>query len=178
MISIYWLIMTCAENLARLPSSDWLCHIPALPNVVLFCFPSWKLCRSGNIRIRTKRPLNCSNDAAIYGFAVGTGFALVENVYYLLSLPGAPAALWIVRGFGTAVMHGGTTAILAMARANGVPADDVFTANASRQSRLLNAHVSGFLGAARISIDDTTLSCRGCVKTAKQCKLSTNAGGL
>jgi len=48
--------------------------------------------------------------------------------------------------------------ILAMARANGVPADNVFTANASRQSRLLNAHVSGVLGTARISIDDTTLS--------------------
>ncbi len=54
-------------------------------------------------------------DAAIYGFAVGTGFALVENVYYLLALPQAGVALWLVRGFGTAVMHGGTTAILAMA---------------------------------------------------------------
>lgn len=54
-------------------------------------------------------------DAAIYGFAVGAGFALVENVYYFLSLPQASVALWIVRGFGTAVMHGGTTAILAMA---------------------------------------------------------------
>lgn len=53
-------------------------------------------------------------DAAIYGFAVGAGFALVENVYYFLSLPQASVALWIVRGFGTAVMHGGTTAILAM----------------------------------------------------------------
>lgn len=48
--------------------------------------------------------------------------------------------------------------ILAMAQANGVPVDNVFTANASRQSRLLNAHVSGIFGAARISIDDTTLS--------------------
>jgi STE24 endopeptidase len=48
--------------------------------------------------------------------------------------------------------------ILGMARANGVPANDVFTANASRQSRLLNAHVSGVFGTARISIDDTTLS--------------------
>ena len=48
--------------------------------------------------------------------------------------------------------------ILAMARANGVPADNVFTSNASRQSRLLNAHVSGVFGTARISIDDTTLS--------------------
>jgi RsiW-degrading membrane proteinase PrsW (M82 family) len=53
-------------------------------------------------------------DAAIYGFAVGAGFALVENLYYFLALPGASVGLWIVRGFGTAVMHGGTTAVLAM----------------------------------------------------------------
>jgi RsiW-degrading membrane proteinase PrsW (M82 family) len=54
-------------------------------------------------------------DAAIAGFAIGTGFALIENLYYLtvLSAHGQPA-LWIVRGFGTAVMHGGTTAILAI----------------------------------------------------------------
>ena len=50
-------------------------------------------------------------DAAIHGFALGTGFALVENVYYLGTLSGEPAATWIVRGFGTAIMHGGTTAL-------------------------------------------------------------------
>lgn len=48
--------------------------------------------------------------------------------------------------------------ILAMARANGVPADNVYTGDASRQSRLLNAHVSGIGGTARISIDDNTLA--------------------
>jgi RsiW-degrading membrane proteinase PrsW (M82 family) len=53
-------------------------------------------------------------DAAICGFAVGTGFALAENVYFVSTLPAAPPSLWIVRGFGTAVMHGGTTAIMAM----------------------------------------------------------------
>src|SRR5206468_9703559 len=53
-------------------------------------------------------------DAAICGFAVGTGFALAENLYYLSTLAAAPPALWVVRGFGTAVMHGGTTAIFAI----------------------------------------------------------------
>ena len=53
-------------------------------------------------------------DAAICGFAVGAGFALAENVYYVSALHDAPPALWVVRGFGTAVMHGGTTAIMAM----------------------------------------------------------------
>lgn len=53
-------------------------------------------------------------DAAIYGFAIGSGFAVVENVYYWSTLSGAGVTLWLVRGFGTAVMHGGTTAIFAM----------------------------------------------------------------
>ncbi|MEA3245795.1 MAG: PrsW family glutamic-type intramembrane protease [Gemmatimonadota bacterium] len=53
-------------------------------------------------------------DAAIFGFGIGTGFALVENLYYLTVRPDAAVWTWFVRGFGTAVMHGGTTAILAM----------------------------------------------------------------
>lgn len=54
-------------------------------------------------------------DAAILGFAVGTGFAIVENVYYQYLVPNATVGTWIVRGFGTAIMHGGSTAIFAMA---------------------------------------------------------------
>ncbi len=50
-------------------------------------------------------------DAAILGFAVGTGFALVENFYYLYAVGDAHLGVWIVRGFGTAIMHGGVTAI-------------------------------------------------------------------
>src|SRR5262245_33452829 len=53
-------------------------------------------------------------DACISGFAVGTGFALVENVNYLLAVSNANVFLWIVRGFGTAIMHGSTSAIFAM----------------------------------------------------------------
>jgi len=50
-------------------------------------------------------------DAAICGFAVGAGFAMLENLFYLRMLPDAPIGVWIVRGFGTAIMHGGTTAM-------------------------------------------------------------------
>jgi hypothetical protein len=50
-------------------------------------------------------------DAAICGFAVGAGFAMLENLFYLRLLPDAPLGVWIVRGFGTAIMHGGTTAM-------------------------------------------------------------------
>lgn len=57
-------------------------------------------------------------DAATYGFAVGTGFAFVENIYYLPLHPNPTIWTWVVRGFGTALMHGGTTAIFAMISRN------------------------------------------------------------
>lgn len=50
-------------------------------------------------------------DAAISGFAIGAGFAVLENYFYLLVLGADQPALWVVRGFGTAIMHGGATAI-------------------------------------------------------------------
>lgn len=53
-------------------------------------------------------------DAGIQGFAVGTGFALVENVYYAGALGSFHPLLWVVRGLGTAVMHGSTTAMVAV----------------------------------------------------------------
>lgn len=53
-------------------------------------------------------------DAAIHGFGIGTGFAVLENIYYLYVIPGATLWTWIVRGLGTAVTHGGATAIVAM----------------------------------------------------------------
>jgi len=53
-------------------------------------------------------------DAAIFGFAVGTGFAILENLFYLQYSPDMSLGTWIVRGFGTAIMHGGATAIFAI----------------------------------------------------------------
>lgn len=50
-------------------------------------------------------------DSAICGFAIGAGFALVENIFFLEVLEGRGFALWVLRGFGTAVMHGGAAAI-------------------------------------------------------------------
>lgn len=50
-------------------------------------------------------------DAAILGFAVGAGFALIETFYYLYMVPDARMLVWVVRGFGTAIMHGGVMAL-------------------------------------------------------------------
>jgi hypothetical protein len=53
-------------------------------------------------------------DAAIVGFAIGTGFAVVENIQYLRTLQDPSMWVWVVRGFGTAVLHATTTAIIAI----------------------------------------------------------------
>jgi protease PrsW len=53
-------------------------------------------------------------DAAIIGFGIGTGFALVENLEYLRDLSDPRIWVWIARGFGTALMHATTTAIVAI----------------------------------------------------------------
>jgi RsiW-degrading membrane proteinase PrsW (M82 family) len=61
-----------------------------------------------------KKRIGFMVDAAIYGFAIGAGFALCENLFYVYSLPDASMLTWIIRGFGTAVMHGGCTALFAI----------------------------------------------------------------
>ena len=53
-------------------------------------------------------------DAAIYGFAIGAGFAFIENIYYLQALTDTQLAIWFIRGFGTALMHGCTVAVFAI----------------------------------------------------------------
>lgn len=50
-------------------------------------------------------------DAAIVGFGVGAGFAVAENIYYLTLYPQPPLGVFVIRGLGTALMHGGATAI-------------------------------------------------------------------
>ena len=52
-------------------------------------------------------------DAVISGFAIGAGFSVIENIIYLTIYPDYGAGTWLVRGLGTAVMHGTTLAILA-----------------------------------------------------------------
>jgi protease PrsW len=78
---------------------------PAIEESLNAVFPLW--C------IRTHR-VGFPVDAGIIGFATGTGFSLVENIVYLHSIQDGTPVLWLVRGLGTAVMHGATTAIVAI----------------------------------------------------------------
>jgi RsiW-degrading membrane proteinase PrsW (M82 family) len=63
--------------------------------------------------IRTNR-IGFMFDAVILGFAAGAGFALIENFHYLTTLGFEHPAVWVIRGFGTAIMHGGVAAIFAV----------------------------------------------------------------
>jgi RsiW-degrading membrane proteinase PrsW (M82 family) len=62
-----------------------------------------------------RRQVGFPVDAAIFGASVGTGFALVENAYYLQSLAASSGlAVWLVRGFGAATLHAAATGIAAI----------------------------------------------------------------
>jgi len=50
------------------------------------------------------------------------------------------------------------SSIMSMAHANGIPADDVYWFDASRQSTRISANVSGLLGTTRISLNDNLLN--------------------
>jgi RsiW-degrading membrane proteinase PrsW (M82 family) len=52
-------------------------------------------------------------DAVISGFAIGARFSVIENIIYLTRFPELAANVWMIRGLGTAVMHGTTCAVLA-----------------------------------------------------------------
>ena len=57
-------------------------------------------------------------DTAISGFAVGAGFAVLENLTYIPDLSASGLVGSAVRGLGTAMMHGGATAIFGTVSAN------------------------------------------------------------
>ena len=48
--------------------------------------------------------------------------------------------------------------ILSLARANGIPADNVYVSNASKQSKRISANVSGLFGTTRVTLNDNLLN--------------------
>ena len=78
---------------------------PAIEELIKALFVLWMF---------HKKKMGFMIDAAIYGFAVGSGFSLVENFLYYNNMTDANPLIWIIRGFGTAFMHGGCTALFAV----------------------------------------------------------------
>jgi len=77
---------------------------PVLEEVAKGLYVAWLL-RSNRVGFMV--------DSAIAGFAVGAGFAVLENLTYIPDLSASGLAASAVRGMGTAMMHGGSTAIFA-----------------------------------------------------------------
>lgn len=105
---------------------------PVTEETLKALLPAWLIAR---------RRVGFLVDAAVAGFAVGAGFALVENVVYLHELPHTTAAVWLVRGIGTAMLHGATMAIFAMIGR---------TLFDRRPGQLARAFVPGWLAAVAI----------------------------
>lgn len=78
---------------------------PATEEIIKSLFVFWLISR---------KRIGFMIDAAIYGFAIGAGFALVENVLFLNNQSDSNILIWIIRGFGTALMHGGCTSLLSV----------------------------------------------------------------
>ena len=84
--------------------------------------------------------------------------AAVTMVFLTVGVAVAP--LWIEPLFNTykPVEDGPIkTAVLAMARANGVPVDNVYVFDASRQTTRVSANVSGLFGTAAVRLNDNLL---------------------
>ena len=71
----------------------------------LKCIPLvWAICR---------KRVAFFAEALIYGTAIGAGFAFLENIIYVALIPDFSLGDAILRGFGTAVLHMGCTALYA-----------------------------------------------------------------
>jgi RsiW-degrading membrane proteinase PrsW (M82 family) len=107
-----------AVALMNQPLDDWLLSGAGIELTTLTRYAApvaEEILKAGLIvALLARRRIGFLIDAAVLGFAVGTGFAVVENFVFLRAMPDAPTLLWVVRGLGTATLHGATTAIAAV----------------------------------------------------------------
>lgn len=112
------LVAGAAAALAGAPLNAWLLDATGVPAALLSRYgapPVEEALKAAWLVFLLRRGrIGFLVDAAILGFGVGAGFALVENAQYLRALSDRGAGLWLVRGLGTAVLHGATTAIFAI----------------------------------------------------------------
>ncbi len=78
---------------------------PALEELLKALLPTWFILRDR---------IGFPGEAALVGLSVGVGFALAENGLFLVEHPQAGVYVFVSRGLGTAMMHGGSTSIFTM----------------------------------------------------------------
>lgn len=101
-----YLTNTCLNKLFHLGIEDYAAYVAPVTEEILKFILLWIFIKRSKIGFMI--------DGAVYGFAIGAGFSFVENLFYLFLYAGDAGNLmdWIIRGFGTAIMHGGATAIM------------------------------------------------------------------
>ncbi len=105
-----WLLSTALYKTGAISPRVWTrSGAPVLEEVAKALYVMW-LIRSNRVGFMV--------DAAISGFAAGAGFSLVENLTYIPNLGATALLTAAVRGLGTAMMHGGATAIFAVISSN------------------------------------------------------------
>lgn len=57
-------------------------------------------------------------DSVLIGFSIGAGFSVIENMYYFNSVEEKNLFIWLIRGCGTAILHGGTVSLMAIISKN------------------------------------------------------------
>ncbi len=116
------IVLGCAAALCGLILNDSVMSSSGIERVVVSRYiapPVEELLKAlWVVWVITRKRVGFLVDAAIVGFAVGTGFALIENTYYIRTLQTDSVLVWIIRGLGTAVMHGGVTALFGIISKN------------------------------------------------------------
>lgn len=96
---------------------SWLiCRIPAIGGNRLLVSIVEELCKGAFLYVLIARQkVGLLGDATIYGSAIGAGFGLLSNIFWLTAHGGADVFHAVFLGFEAAVMHIGCTSTLAMA---------------------------------------------------------------
>ena len=96
---------------------SWLiCRIPAIGGNRLLVSIVEELCKGAFLYILiVRQKVGLLGDATIYGSAIGAGFGLLSNIFWLTAQGGADVWHTVFLGFEAAVMHIGCTSTLAMA---------------------------------------------------------------
>ena len=95
---------------------SWLiCRIPAIGESKLLMSAVEELCKGAILYLLIARhKVGLLGDATIYGSAIGAGFGLLSNIFFLTAEGGADLWHTFFLGCEAAVMHIGCTSLLAM----------------------------------------------------------------
>ena len=110
------LLFSIAAGLLMYALSWLICRIPAIGENRLFVSVVEELCKGAVLYLLIMRhKVGLLGDATIYGSAIGAGFGLLSNIFFLSSHTGTDVWHTIFLGCEAAVMHIGCTSLLAMA---------------------------------------------------------------